>query len=182
MTSCERFVLVALAAGTLAACSNGAAIPRQPDEYVGCATDENWQTFDETPEVVSAADSPMLTGPMNRTLAADPANFDWQPDPSTVGSPTGDVAMTCAQWNQGFTELHLPPITGCVYDVQISFDGEVQHRVLTTLQQWTASAETWDKLAGHDVTVRIRRMELLENEPEGGPFAPPTPAEYQITR
>jgi hypothetical protein len=167
----------------VAACSGGPPIAREPDEYVGCATDENWQTFDTTPDTVSDAQSPLITAPgANATVSGSvPPTWRWQVSPTVVGSPAGNVPMTCAQWNEGFTELHLPPITGCVYDLQISYDGAVQHRALTTLQQWTASAEVWQKTAGHEISLVLRRMTLVDNEPQAGPYEPTAPTGYSVS-
>ncbi len=164
------------------ACSGGPSIPREPDEYVGCATDENWQTFDTTPDTVSDAQAPLITAPnANASVSGTaPPTFSWQVSSTIVGTPAGDVAMSCAQWNEGFTELHLPPISGCVYDLQLSYDGVVQHRVLTTLQQWTGSAETWQKMEDHHVSLVIRRMTLVDNEPQDGPYIPTAPADYSV--
>ena len=166
----------------VAACSGGPQIPREPDEYVGCATDENWQTFDTTPDTVSDSQSPLITAPAaNASLSSSaPPTFSWQMSSTMVGTPAGDVAMSCAQWNEGFTELHLPPISGDVYDLQFSFDGAVQHRALTTLQQWTASAETWQKMDGHKISFALRRMTLVDNEPQGGPYIATAPTDYSV--
>ena len=86
----------------------------------------------------------------------------------------GDVAATCPQWSQGSSTLHLPPISGTVFDLQVTKDGKVVHRVLTTLQKWTASVDTWRQLAG-SVQLVFHRIVVVDNARQTGPFATTSP-------
>ncbi len=160
-----------LCTALLVGCHDGAALPREPDEYTGCATDELWETFDGAREIVSDADAPVLIDPSpEAALGATPPDFVWHASPTVDGAPAGDVAMSCSQWSPGFSTLHLPPVSGTVFDLQLSAAGALRHRVLTTLQRWRASDEVWRAFAGARLSVRVRRMVVLLNAREAGPY------------
>src|SRR5258707_687243 len=86
---------------------------REPDEYIGCAADEDWPIFDAVPDVVSDSEAPRITAPVVSAspLPSTPADFVWSTSAGIAGSATGDVAMDCEQWNVGYTTLHLAPIS-----------------------------------------------------------------------
>lgn len=178
MTSSARLLVIL----TLASSCDGRATlaQREPDEYVGCATDESWPLFDEVADLTDDSASPLVLSPgYGATVSALPVDITWQDTPTTVGRPIGDVPAVCPQWSQGYTTLHLPQISGTVYDMQIVQGGKVVHRVLTTLQRWTASAETWKRLAGSTVTLVFHRIVVAANAREEGPYAATTP--WQLT-
>jgi hypothetical protein len=171
-----------VAALLAAACHDHSSTGREPDEYIGCATDEIWTVFDDVTEIVSPADAPAITAPANasQTLSSQPVLFTWSVSPTIAGTAAGDIPMDCEQWNTGFSTLHEPPISGTVYDLQISVDGAVAHRALTTLQQWQASPAVWASFAGKTISVRIRRLVVLANDRKAGPFAPAAPATFKV--
>ena len=152
---------------------------REPDEYLGCATDENWKTFDETAEVVSDADAPQVDAPPAGSPATPP-ELTWVVSPTIAGSPNGDVATSCEQWNTGFAPQHLPPVSGTVYDLQLAVGGIVRHRALTTMQRWRATPEVWGSFDGAEVALRIRRMTLTQNAAESGPFVAHAPMTFTV--
>jgi hypothetical protein len=155
---------------------------REPDEYVGCAADENWPTFDEVSDIVSDADAPKLTAPaLAVALPSSPPDFTWDVSPTISGTPNGDVANTCEQFNTGFATLHLPPVSGTIYDLQLLVGNEAQHRVITTLQKWKASQTVWSTLAGKTVTIKLRRMTLLQNDRKEGPFIATSNPSFTVT-
>jgi hypothetical protein len=167
-------IALCLLASSLAACGGGTAL-REPDEYVGCATDENWATFDDVADTVSDSQAPQLLTPTSTALPNTPVDFTWHASAAIDGTAMGDVASTCEQWNTGFTTLHEPPVSGTVYDIQISIGGDIKHRVITSLQKWTASADAWSQLAGNPISVKIRRMQILNNDRKDGPYVATTP-------
>ena len=165
----------------LSACGGaGTLAQREPDEYVGCATDENWALFDEVGDVIDDGAAPLVLSPgRGASVGATPVDITWQATPTIVGQLTGDVPTTCPQWSQGYSTLHLPTISGTVYDLQIVQGGRVVHRVLTTLQKWTASTDTWKTLAGSTVTLVFHRIVVTGNARTDGPYATTTP--WQLT-
>ena len=71
---------------------------REPDEYVGCATDENWMLFDEVPDVVDDSNAPAVLSPGNGAhVSSMPIDITWQDTPTLVGQPSGDVPASCPQ-------------------------------------------------------------------------------------
>src|SRR5690242_9212937 len=90
-------LLVAGAAALTVSC-NAASSLREPDEYLGCATDENWRTFDDyelTGMVkLDDAQAPKMTG-LNEGMTlsgATPNEFKWQLSPTSPGKPTGSAS------------------------------------------------------------------------------------------
>ena len=168
---------------------------REPDEYTGCSSDEQWLTLDdqEPLAVVSDSSAAQITSPAaGATLpAASRPMFTWKRAASDPGAPVGDVPHDgpacnncCPQWNTGaITTLHLPPISGNVYDLQFSFDGDVQYRVVTTIQAWSPDDATWALFRGKSVSLKIWRMTVLRNDvPQGGgPFVATTPFLFVVT-
>ena len=179
----------------LLCCSCGGGVLREPDEYTGCATDEHWITFDDQEPHATVDDTmaPAFTQPtVGATLpSSTKAIFKWNQDPNDPGMAAGDVAHNgpgcnacCPQWNIGaLTALHLPPISGNVYDVQFSTDGSVAHRVVTTLQEWTPTDALWQSWRGKTVSIRIWRMTLIANSLRpgvGGPFVAAHPTQFIV--
>jgi hypothetical protein len=175
-----RALVVALA--LVGACSSP-NILREPDEFVGCATDENWRTFDDQQHnaVVADATAPAVTQPNLTAPVPAKSVFKWNQDPNDPGMDTGDVPHDgpgcnncCPEYNIGaLTTAHLPPISGNVYDLQFSSGDKVVYRVMTTLQEWTAPDAVWASWKGQSLSLRIYRMQLLSNDLRpgvGGPF------------
>jgi hypothetical protein len=161
---------------------------REPDEFTGCGTDENWRTFsDQEPtSTVADATAPLITAPMAGATvpAATPVKITWQQDPNNVGAPEGDVdhsPSACPQYNTGaLSTLHLPPISGSAYDLQFTVDGQVAWRVITTLQEWGPTAALWSSWKGKTVSLQIWRMELLRNDVKQGPYVATTPFTFTV--
>src|SRR5204863_5041645 len=141
-----------------------------------CATDEHWRTFDDQEPVVKAADAtgPKVTEPMaGATLAfAQKPTLKWNLSGMDPGSPPGgDVPSSCSGYNLGgLTTLHLPPISGSVYDLQFFDGGKIFYRVVTTLQEWgppdtagNSMLPGWASFRGKSVTLKLFRMELVKN-------------------
>jgi hypothetical protein len=157
---------------------------REPDEFTGCGTDENWRTFDDQAHnaVVADATGPAVTQPdLTMPQPAAAPVFMWNQDPNDPGMTVGDVPHDgpgcndcCPEWDLGaLGTAHLPPISGDVYDLQLSEGGNVIHRVVTTLQEWKAHDATWASWHGKSLSLRIWRMSLLSNDVRpgvGGPF------------
>lgn len=164
------------------ACGGATLAKREPDEYVGCATDEIWPLFDEATDLVDDSQAPLILTPSDgASLPSTPVDVTWQVTPTIVGEPQGDIAATCAQWNTGYTTLHLPPVSGTIYDLQLVSGGEIKHRVLTSLQKWAASADTWTHLAGDSIELHLTRLTVEQNDPEAGPYAPSTSPTISIS-
>ena len=185
-----KYLCVALLL-SLAGCG-GSASNREPDEYTGCGSDENWRTFEDQEHLATVADAtaPTVTSPAaGATIAsADKVKLTWQQDANDPGAPDGNVPymgpgcnMCCPQFNTGsLSTLHLPPISGSVYDLQFTVAGKVDHRVITTIQEWTASDAVWASWKGKSVELKIYRMALLQNEPKEGPFTSLTPFAFSV--
>jgi hypothetical protein len=179
----------------LAACGGSSALLREPDEYTGCATDEHWRTFDdqEPSAKVSDAMAPSVTAPTAGMLAsATKPVFSWSQDPGDPGQAAGDVPHDgpgcnncCPEWNLGaLTTLHLPAISGDVYDLQFSTGGSVTHRVITTLQEWAPTDSLWSSWKQASVSLKIYRMTLINNDlpmfGAGGPFVASQPFRFTV--
>lgn len=167
------FLLAALAAGCQATPPQ-----RTPDEYGGCGTDENWRTFDdrETTHQVTTDDSqaPQYTLPAANGMSfpsAAPPTFTWSLTPTLPGKPpNGDAACTACPTCGPLLPAHLPPVSGDVYDLQLSSGGQVVYRVITTLQVWTAPAAVWSGWAGKSISLATIRVTLSVNDVTEGPF------------
>lgn len=158
----------------LAACGSGSppGILREPDEYLGCATDENWRTFDEqersgTNHDEATAPRVLAPAPGATLPAGDKPTFTWQPSVDDEGKPGGDAACAACP---GICGQHLPPVTGTVYDLQFVVGGETVWRTLTTMQRYTPSDGAWSRLRGRSVSLRLVRMALDDNQATAGPF------------
>jgi hypothetical protein len=173
-----RTLLVLSLPVLLLACDKhaGTGTGREPDEYVGCASDELWPRFDDVADVVGDADAPRVIEPTAGTeLPSTAPAFVWSASPTLRGSDAGDAPSTCAQWNTGFTTLHLAPVSGTIYDLQVLVGGVAEHRVITTLQRWVAPPDAWAALAGKQITVELRRIVVLNNDRKEGPYVATTP-------
>lgn len=171
---------------------------REPDEYTGCATDENWVTFDDAEKIAVADDvqAPQVSEPMaGATLpAAAKVVLAWRRSFLEAGTAAGDVPRdaNCPQYNPGaLTTLHFPPVSGSVYDLHFLIDGTLVHRVLTTLQKWAPTDATWMSWkpvppspgplpVGKTVAVRIYRITLLRNDLKEGAFVGSQPFIFTV--
>jgi len=191
-------ILVAAAVlSILQSCDSHGGTGREPDEYTGCAADEQWRLFDDEDKnaVADATQAPILVTPATTTTrAADaPPVFSWtRAGTSNPGATLGDVPHEngpdcnncCPQWNGGaLGTLHLPPISGTVYDLQFLVDGKVAWRALTTLQEYKPTAAAWAAItAGASFDLKIVRIVVLRNDAKEGPFVAPTPTRFTVAR
>ncbi len=176
---------------SLVGCGGGTT-SREPDEYTGCASDEHWRTFEDQAKqtMVSDAMAPLFTSPAPEATLTTKVLLAWNQDPNDVGQKDGDVPYMgvgcnncCPQFNTGsLSTLHLPPISGSVYDLHFTVDGSVVHRVITTLQEWGPSDSLWASWAGKTVTVQIWRLILLQNDVKAGPYTPTQPLHFSVAR
>lgn len=175
----------------VAGCGNSG--PREPDEYTGCGSDENWRTFDDQEKsspVIGDATAPNVTMPSSGAMiaSAQKPKLTWQQDPNDVGAPDGDVPYMgagcnncCPQFNLGALQtLHLPPISGDVYDLQFTVGGKLAWRVVTTLQEWTPRDTTWASWRGKSVSLKLWRMSLLRNDVKQGPYTATQPFTFTV--
>lgn len=178
---------IALAAGC------GGDPGTQEPNYEGCATDENWSTFDDYESTarikMDAGQVPKwLTPTMGMMVSASsPPTFTWQPNASTAGMQDGDV--TCPQFqpaslhvlSSGLKPLHEPPVSGTVYDLHFSVDGSDAYRVLTTQQRAGVAASLWSSWSGKTITVTLYEAKMLRNDVVEGPYVA-SPLNVQITQ
>lgn len=147
--------------------------------YEGCATDENWVTFDDyltTGRTKTDAQLvPMWLEPMSGAMPASsaPPTFRFQPSQTVPGSTNGDAS--CPQFTASrrpgvAAPLHLAPVSGTVFDVHFAVDGTDQYRVLTTKQSVGVPSVFWKGWAGKRVVVSLYKARLLNNEVAEGPF------------
>jgi hypothetical protein len=145
--------------------------------YEGCATDENWITLDaalrDASSEVDAAQAPIFTMPTSgESLASDVATvFRFAPSRSSAGQSGGNV--TCPQYqpqHAGTTPLHLPAVTGTIFDLHVAVAGVDVYRVLTTRQFAGIPLGTWRTWNGKTLTVTVYRSSLDKNEIVSGPF------------
>jgi len=173
----------------LAGC--GATPKNTVDELTGCASDEQWRTFDDAEGTTTIADDrgPQLLAPTGTVSFSQKPVLHWNQDPSTPGKPDGDVPYLdgpgcqacCPQFNMGaLTTLHLPAISGNEYDLQFSIDGNRVYRVITTLQEWTPLDAVWTSWRGKTVSVKIIRLSVLVNSPKEGPFVASAPFQFTV--
>lgn len=168
-----RLALVALM--MLAACGGeeeAKGTGREPDEYLGCAPDELWPTFDvqRAAAATDAATAPTLIAPdVAATLPKETAPiFSWLKKPGATATPDGDVPSSCAQWTRGAIDTqHLPPISGTAYDLELTVAGAATYRVITTLERWKPPVAAWQALAGKTVTLTIWEMPIKNNDLNG---------------
>ncbi|MFO0572652.1 MAG: hypothetical protein U1A78_01520 [Polyangia bacterium] len=164
-------------AGGLVGCSEHTGLGPAP-AYEGCATDENWVTFDDyitTARIkTDAASSPTWLEPTSPAALSGTSapSLRFQPSPSVPGSANGDAS--CPQFTPqrraGVTPLHLPPVSGTTFDVHFAVDGADAFRVLTTRQSTSVPLAIWKGWAGKRVTVTLYSARLLKNEVVEGPF------------
>ena len=180
--------IACLALLVAAAGCGGSTGSREPDEYTGCGSDENWRAFDdqEPSATKDDAQAPLVTMPAaGATVAlADKVKLTWQQDANDVGAPDGDVphdANACPEYNTGSLQtLHLPPISGDAYDLQFTVDGKVAWRVITTIQEWGAPDATLAGWKGKTVSLKMWRMSVLRNDVKQGPFVASAPFTFTV--
>src|SRR5581483_11000941 len=105
-----RFALLILVA---AAGCGGSSTLREPDEYVGCGSDEHWRTFDDREKagqvMVSQAQGPIVTAPTGTVPFSMRPRAAWLRGQNDPGMPAGDVPyingpgcnMCCPEFNTG---------------------------------------------------------------------------------
>lgn len=158
-------------------CSDLSAKGPEPS-YEGCASDENWMTLDAAlaglSDQVDPADAPIFTAPTGgASVASDVAPvFRFEPSRSSAGQSGGNV--TCPQYQpqhlRRFDSLHLPAVTGTVFDLHVSIAGSTVYRVLTTRQFAGVPLATWRAWSGKSLTVTLYRTIFDKNEIVAGPF------------
>jgi hypothetical protein len=152
------------------ACQHVAALPEPV--YEGCATDENWPTFDAAIlQDRVAHEGPQVPQWIQPGQAAqfrsqdEPALFVFQPSAFDAGSADGDT--TCPQYRpagrSGLQVNHLPRCPAMVFDIHFSSDGLPAYRVLTTRQSVRVPA-VWKSWAGTRVSVLLYAAQLADNE------------------
>jgi len=160
--------------------------PREPDQYDGCASNEHWVTFDrvEKAATVDGTRAPWFTAPAaGATVPGAPSpRFAWQPSPSATGRDFGDA--TCAQCTicGQLAAQHLPPITGTVYDLQLTVDEAIEWRVLSTLQVWTPPDDLWASWRGKQVSLRAWELPLDDNQATMGVFTSASPLVFEVAQ
>jgi hypothetical protein len=177
----------------LAGGCGGSPSHREPDEYTGCGSDEQWMTFDdnEAMATVSSAMGPALTSPAAGATVPSSTKpiLTWDQDPNDPGMSTGDVVYVdgpgcmgcCPQFNPGaLTALHLPPISGNEYDLQFTVGGDYLWRTVTTLQEWTPTDALWAQMKGKSVSLKIYRLTVLVNQLKQGPYVAPAPFTFSV--
>lgn len=180
------------ASSTLLACHDHehSGVGREPDEYLGCATDELWPVFDANEALALASPdataAPKLTAPaLTAALPATAPRFVWSKQPSAQPVLDGDVPITCEQFTRGaITTQHLEPVSGTVYQLRlfagIGDGATVDYRVLTTLEQWQPPAALWERLRGTSRRIEIMRMPVVNNERTAGPFVSPDQVTFMV--
>lgn len=156
--------------------------------YEGCATDENWETFDDyesTNRVKTDANAgpkwlePLATGAELSVASSMSPTWRWQPSASETGTDKGNVscagftATSLKTTSQRLSPLHQPPISGTVFDVQFLVEGAVVYRVLTTKQTVTVPQATWAGWTGKHLSVDLVSAKLLQNDVVEGPYRAP---------
>jgi hypothetical protein len=192
MSIMKRLALSALALAL--GCGGSAPMHREPDEYTGCGTDEQWQTFEDNEPLVMPASmtGPVLTQPAAGAMVTSATKpiLQWNQDPGDPGQNDGDVIHTngpgcmdcCPQFNIGaLTALHLPAISGDTYDLQFTVGSAYAWRTITTLQEWTPPDALWAQMKGKRVSVKIYRMTILVNQLKQGPFVAPAPSTFSVS-
>jgi len=182
-----------LALLALVGCGGSTPSHHVPDEYTGCGGDEQFRLFDdfEPSATVDDTRAPALTQPTGSSFPYSPKPvLQWDQDPNDPGENDGDVLYTdgvggcnmcCPQFNTGaLTSLHLPPISGDMYDMQFYVDGSYVHRVVTTLQEWTAPDELWLSWKGKTVNLKLYRASVLVNQVKEGPFVASRPIVFNV--
>jgi hypothetical protein len=186
-----RWMCISLAAVSLALTSCGGTPKSTVDELTGCASDEQWRTFDDAEGTLVVADDrgPVLTAPTGTVPFSPKPVLKWNQDPNTPGKDDGDVPYLdgpgcqacCPQFNMGsLTTLHLPAISGNEYDLRFSVDGSQVYRVITTLQEWAPPDAVWSQWKGKTVSVKIIRLSVLVNSPKEGPFVASQPSQFSV--
>jgi hypothetical protein len=169
----------------LAACNaNGTSTLREPDDYQGCATDENWRTFDDyelTGQVtLDDAQAPAFTNLSDGMTLAANTELAWNLSSTMPGKPTGDAVCTQCPNCGPLTIQHQPPVSGDVYDLQFSTGGVLAWRALTTLQTYRLPDTEWAQLRGKPVSLRMTRLLVKLNDVESGPFQPTKPITFTV--
>src|SRR5437762_8804172 len=188
----KTYALLLAGAISVAGCGSHSGTGREPDEYTGCGSDENWRAFSDQEPTATVADAtaPKITAPAaGATLpSATAPKIGWQQNATDIGMPDGDVVHSgpsctdcCPEFNTGALQtLHLPPISGNAYDLQFTVYGKDAWRVITTIQEWGPSDALWATWKGKTVSLKIYRMELLRNDVKQGPYVGTAPFTFRV--
>jgi hypothetical protein len=164
-----------------AGCGSGPAMVQAV--YEACASDENWRTFDDYETTGRIQSDPSVTPlwimPANNATipAAMPPILQWQPNATLAGMLDGDA--TCPQFQPTslsigrLRPLHLPPVSGTVYDLHFAVGGQDSYRVITTRQRVGVPANVFASWAGQTVTVTMFEAKMLMNQITSGPAQAP---------
>jgi hypothetical protein len=146
--------------------------------FEGCATDENWVTLDGYIRAGQISEDPksglQWLEPAEGSVlpSRTPAIFRFQSASVAPGNPNGDAI--CAQFQpsqtSGIRTRHLSPVSGMIFDLQLSVDGVMTYRVLTTRQSASVPVRTWTAWAGKRLSITIYSARLLQNEVIEGPY------------
>lgn len=171
----------------VAACGS---TPTLEPVYEGCATDENWITFDDyekTGRVTTSGNSvPLWNAPAadGAVPATSAAVFQWQPSAGNAGMPDGNVSCPqeqTASHGRGTLQVsHLPAVSGTIYDVHFSVNGADAYRVLTTRQSTGVPLNVISTWAGKSVTATLYEAKMLSNDIVEGPYQA-APRRFQVT-
>lgn len=159
---------------------------REPDDYQGCATDENWQTFDDyelTGQVkLDDVQAPGFTNlGAGMTLPAIPAyELQWTLSSTNPGKVGGNATCSECPSCGPLTTEHSAPVFGDVYDLQFATGGAMVFRALTTRQAYAIPDAAWSLFKGKTVTLRMTRMQLKDNEVVDGPYQPTKTVDFVV--
>ncbi len=187
-----RIITIGLVAGALAGCGNPKPPLREPDELdanlgTGCATDENWRTFDdeETSHLVKVddANAPFFVAPVTdgaQVPSSPKPTLAWQPTPALPGKPGGNASCPYCPTCGPLVADHQLPVSGDVYDLQFSVDGNVVYRVIYTAQRFTPPDALWASWKGKQVSITAYRMTLKVNDVTDGPYQAAKPVVFSV--
>ena len=166
---------------------------REPDFYLGCATDETWRSFDDLERagrvVTSDAEAPRFSVPAaGGTLpSSQPPTFRWEVSAFFPGKENGTASCPdrCGLCG-GMTPCvlcgqHEDPVSGDAFDLRFASGVVDRSRVLTTLQAFQPSADLWSSLAGTEVSLTATRIRVEDNDVREGPFRAASPLRFQVT-
>lgn len=189
-----RACILLMSLAALAGCNKAAPGIHEPERYEGCATDENWRTFDEqelgrlvkTDDTQATLFAPPLVDGASLPLASKPT-FTWQPSMSVTGKMNGDASCPknctlCARIppDCNLCGQHLAATSGDTYDLQFSVGGTVAYRLVTTLQYFTPAEALWTSWKGQTVSLQAVRILFKVNDVQEGPFAASKPLTFTV--
>jgi hypothetical protein len=191
----------------LCAAGCGGPTHREVDEYTGCSNDEQFMLLEdgEAHAIVDDTQAPQVIMPAPNTTVpfATKVNLVWNQNPTNPGDIHGDVPFIdgvngcnacCPMFEPGalmdfgqgasrFEPLHLPPLSGDIYDLHFTVDGRYDWRLITNFQEWIPTDDTWNRWRGKTVSVQIWRLNILRNQPSVGqmdPYTSNTPFVFHV--